>query len=84
MNYSQRFKVSPGTTVKFHDIDPSFKDGHESHEAANDEIIAFQRKLRELQDLLYAERKHSPSGSDEGHRSTLRCHQRGQRQNARL
>lgn len=59
MNYSQRFKVAPGTKVKLEKIDPSFKDGHKSHKAAAEEIAHYQKKLCELQDLLYAERRHS-------------------------
>ncbi len=59
MNYRQRFKVAPGSKVKLKKIDPSFIGGHESHKAAEEEIAHYQQKLRELQDLLYAERKHS-------------------------
>lgn len=59
MNYLERFKVSPGARVKLKEIDPSFKDGHESHKSAAEELGIYQEKLRELQDLLYAERKHS-------------------------
>jgi len=54
MNYLQRFKVQPGSRVKLKDIDPAFKDGYESHEAAEEEIAQFQKRLRELQELLYA------------------------------
>ncbi len=59
MNYLQRFKVPAGKKLHLKDIDPSFKDGHENHESAAEEIASIQKKLRELQDLLYAERKHS-------------------------
>jgi PPK2 family polyphosphate:nucleotide phosphotransferase len=59
MNYLQKFKVEPGSKVKLKKIDPSFNDGHKSHKAAADEIEHYQKKLRELQDLLYAERRHS-------------------------
>jgi len=59
MNYLERFKVAPGSKVKLKEIDPSFKDGRASHESASDEIAHYQQKLRELQDLLYAERRHS-------------------------
>jgi PPK2 family polyphosphate:nucleotide phosphotransferase len=59
VNYSQRFKIAPGTKVKLTKIDPSFKDGHKSHKAAAEEIAHYQKKLCELQDLLYAERRHS-------------------------
>jgi PPK2 family polyphosphate:nucleotide phosphotransferase len=59
MNYLQRFKVQPGSRVKLKDIDPGFKDGYESHEAADEEIVQFQKRLRELQVLLYAQQRHS-------------------------
>jgi PPK2 family polyphosphate:nucleotide phosphotransferase len=59
MNYLQRFKVEPGSKVKLKKIDPSFDDGRKSHKSAADEIEHYQKKLRELQDLLYAERRHS-------------------------
>ncbi len=59
MNYLERFKVEPGSKVKLKDVDPSFKDGHESHESAAEETAHYAKKLRELQDLLYAQRKHS-------------------------
>jgi polyphosphate kinase 2 (PPK2 family) len=57
MNYLQRFKVQPGSRVKLKDIDPAFKDGYESHEAAEEEIAQFQKRLRELQELLYAQQR---------------------------
>lgn len=59
MNYLERFKVSPGTKVKLKKFDPSFKDGHEGRKSALEEIAKYQAKLCELQDVLYAERKHS-------------------------
>jgi PPK2 family polyphosphate:nucleotide phosphotransferase len=59
MKYLQRFKVAPGATVDLKQIDPSFKGGHHSHESAADEIAHYQKKLWDLQELLYAERKHS-------------------------
>jgi len=57
MDYLQRFKVQPGSRVKLKDIDPAFKDGYESHEAAEEEIAQFQKRLRELQELLYAQQR---------------------------
>jgi PPK2 family polyphosphate:nucleotide phosphotransferase len=59
VNYLQRFKVSPGARVKLKEFDPSFKDGHQGHKSAAEETALYQQKLRDLQDLLYAERKHS-------------------------
>jgi PPK2 family polyphosphate:nucleotide phosphotransferase len=55
MNYSQRFRVAPGSKVKLQDIDPGFKDHHESHKAAAEEIEQYQQTLLDLQELLYAD-----------------------------
>jgi len=59
VNYLERFKVSPGARVKLKEFDPSFKGGHKNHKSAAEETALYQEKLRALQDLLYAERKHS-------------------------
>lgn len=59
MNYLQRFRVVPGATVKLTDIDPALTDSHENHNAALEEIEHYQTRLREFQELLYAERRHS-------------------------
>src|ERR1700683_1089883 len=59
MKYFQRFRVAPGAKVNLKKIDPSFKGDHRSHESAAEEIAHYQEKLWELQELLYAERRHS-------------------------
>ena len=59
MNYFQRFIVKPGTKVKLSDIDPDFTDKHESKKDAADIIEHNALRLRELQELLYAEHKRS-------------------------
>jgi PPK2 family polyphosphate:nucleotide phosphotransferase len=59
MNYLQQFRVSPEAKVKLKEVDAAFKDSHESDESAKEEIAHFQERLRELQDLLYAERRRS-------------------------
>jgi PPK2 family polyphosphate:nucleotide phosphotransferase len=59
VNYLQRFKVQPGARVKLKDIDPAFTDVYKNHEAADEETAQFQKTLRELQSLLYAERRRS-------------------------
>jgi PPK2 family polyphosphate:nucleotide phosphotransferase len=59
VNYVQRFRVPPGTKVKLKDIDPGFKDHHEGHKEAANEIERYRDRLRELQELLYAERRRS-------------------------
>jgi PPK2 family polyphosphate:nucleotide phosphotransferase len=55
MKYAHRFRVNPGDKVRLRDIDPAFKDHRESHKAAAEEIEHDQKKLRELQELLYAD-----------------------------
>ena len=59
MDYLERFKVAPGSKVKLKKIDPEEKGTHKSHKSAAEEIAHYQDKLRELQDLLYAEHGHS-------------------------
>ncbi|HVC95822.1 MAG TPA: polyphosphate kinase 2 family protein [Pirellulales bacterium] len=60
MKYVNRFRVVPGSKVKLKDIDPDFKDRHhESHKEAVEEIEQDRKKLRELQELLYAEGRYS-------------------------
>jgi PPK2 family polyphosphate:nucleotide phosphotransferase len=54
LNYLDHFKVSPGTKVKLKDVDPGFKDRHESHQEALAEIQQYQQRLRQLQELLHA------------------------------
>ncbi len=59
MSYLERFKVLPGTKVKLKDIDPAFKDHHETHKDAAAETEHYQKRLGELQDMLYAEKRRS-------------------------
>ena len=59
MNYVERFRVPPGTTVKLKDIDPRFKNHHEGHKEAAKDIEHYQQRLRELQELLYADGRRS-------------------------
>ncbi len=59
MDYLERFKVAPGSKVKLKKIDAAEKDSHKSHKSAAEEIAHYQVKLRQLQDLLYAEHGHS-------------------------
>jgi PPK2 family polyphosphate:nucleotide phosphotransferase len=59
MNYLERFRVRPGTQVKLADIDPSFKDRHDSQEDAAEEIEHYRQRLYELQQMFYAERRRS-------------------------
>src|SRR5580692_2904788 len=59
MKTLERFTVAPGSKVKLKKMDPAFTDGHKSHKSAAKVIARDQEKLRELQDLLYAEHGHS-------------------------
>jgi hypothetical protein len=48
----QAVQVGPGSKVRLGNRDPGFKDQHESHEGAIEEIAKDQGKLRKLQELL--------------------------------
>jgi PPK2 family polyphosphate:nucleotide phosphotransferase len=59
LKYINRFRVRPGDKVRLKSIDPGFKDHHESHKKAAEEIERDRDKLRALQALLYADGHHS-------------------------
>ena len=59
MNYMDKFRVQPGSKVDLSKVDASFKDKHESHEAAIPDIEAHAQKIHDLQYLMYAEDKRS-------------------------
>jgi PPK2 family polyphosphate:nucleotide phosphotransferase len=55
VSYLEKFRVKPGTKVKLSDVDPDEKGPHASEDHARDEIADHARRLRALQELLYAE-----------------------------
>ena len=59
MNYSERFRVRPGSKVTLDDIDPAFTAGHENKESAMAKTDKYGQRIRDLQYLLYAEDKRS-------------------------
>jgi PPK2 family polyphosphate:nucleotide phosphotransferase len=59
MNYLERFRVSPKAKVKLKHIDADFTDQHESQQQAQAETEKYCEKLWDLQELLYAERRHA-------------------------
>jgi PPK2 family polyphosphate:nucleotide phosphotransferase len=59
MTITDRLKIPPHAKVRLKHFDPSFTGHHQNHEDAAKEIDHYQSKLRALQDLLYAERRHS-------------------------
>jgi PPK2 family polyphosphate:nucleotide phosphotransferase len=59
MSYLERFRVRPGARVRLADIDPSLKDRHESQESAAAEIEQYRKRLVDLQEMIYVERRRS-------------------------
>lgn len=59
MKSMERFRVLPGTIVKLNDIDPKFKSHHKGHKEAAKDIEHYRKRLRELQELLYADGRRS-------------------------
>lgn len=59
MKYLKKFRVRPGSRLKLAEIDPEFKDGYDSGEDATEEIERYRKRLWELQELLYVERRRS-------------------------
>jgi len=59
MNFSEHFRIAPGSKVKLREIDPSFHGKHENKEAAAAETEKHEERLRRLQSLLYADHRRS-------------------------
>jgi PPK2 family polyphosphate:nucleotide phosphotransferase len=59
MDYREEFLVKPGERVKLRKIDTGYKGKHESKKDALPAIEKHCEKLRELQHILYSEKKHS-------------------------
>jgi len=57
VNYFERFRVQPGSRVRLKDVDPAFKDRHQSHEDAAEEVEQYRKRLFALQEMLYVERR---------------------------
>lgn len=55
----ERFLVEPHSKVKLRDVDPDYRGGHAKSEDAREEIEDHANRLRDLQELLYAEHKRS-------------------------
>ena len=58
-NLPKKFKIEPDSKVKLGNIDPCFCGDHVSYEAALSEMLVQLHKMDQLQNLMYAERKHS-------------------------
>lgn len=59
MNYSKRFIVPEGSKVNLQTADAGFKDGHKNSDAVQNTLEHNTKRLRELQELLYAEHRRS-------------------------
>src|ERR1700680_583773 len=57
MNYSDRFKVHPGNKGKLQEVDSAYTDRHSNRKDADAEIEEYRTRLRELQEVLYADRR---------------------------
>jgi len=59
MKYSELFQVKPGSDVYLNKTDPGSTAEHTDKKSAVKQVEELDRKLRELQYLLYAEGKRS-------------------------
>ncbi len=59
MNYAKSFIVASNKKVKLKGVDPSFTDDQDDHKSAVEKIEHYNQRLRQLQDLLYAEKQRS-------------------------
>jgi PPK2 family polyphosphate:nucleotide phosphotransferase len=59
MKYVDRFRVLPGTSVELDNMDPSSTGDHDGHKGAAKETERYRERLRELQELFYAEGRRS-------------------------
>jgi PPK2 family polyphosphate:nucleotide phosphotransferase len=59
VNYTNTFRVAPGTKVRLREIDPGQKGGYSGGDEAAQEIARHVQLLDDLQALLYAEGKSS-------------------------
>ena len=57
-NQFKRFTVEPGDRVKLGNVDPSYCGSQESHEPDSSELLCQLHKMDQLQNLMYAQRKH--------------------------
>ena len=55
MSYLERFRVPPGASVKLDEVDTKFKNHHEGHKEAAKDIEQYRERLRDLQELFYAD-----------------------------
>jgi len=59
MNDIQAFRLAPGKPVRLSDFDPNETGPFRKKKDAREQLERERRRLRELQDVLYAEGKHA-------------------------
>lgn len=59
MDYIERFRVAPGSKVDLKSIEPGFTNKHGDRAQAEAETQKYCARLRELQDLLHVQQRHS-------------------------
>jgi PPK2 family polyphosphate:nucleotide phosphotransferase len=58
VDFRRKLMVKPGSKVRLKDFDPGYHGRHESENDAEDDLKKNVARLTDLQELLYAERKH--------------------------
>ncbi|HZE69578.1 MAG TPA: polyphosphate kinase 2 family protein [Pyrinomonadaceae bacterium] len=59
MNYTEQFRVKPGHRIRLKDVDPQFADKQEGKSSAKRATRKLLKRMDDLQNHLYSERKHS-------------------------
>ncbi|OGO25854.1 MAG: polyphosphate kinase 2, partial [Chloroflexi bacterium RBG_16_54_11] len=59
MNYAKQFRIKTGSKVDLGKVNAGFHGEYEDEEAAKGELDMYTQRLSELQDMMYAENRHS-------------------------
>ncbi len=59
MNYAKQFRIKNGSKVDLGRVNAGFHGEYEDEEAAKGELDMYTQRLSKLQDMMYAENKHS-------------------------
>ncbi len=59
MTYRSQHIVKPGSHIHLADIDPGYRGKHDNHKKAEPELAETLDRITQLQELLYAEKKHA-------------------------
>ncbi len=59
MDYRRKLIAKPGARIRLRDVDPAWHGRHEDEAAAKSELDACMARITDLQERLYAERRHA-------------------------